>query len=91
MGGPPPPPKKPNFKKTEIVPKLQANGNQTPQIDVTKMSGYTKIADDCPDWKRALLEKKNRQLEAEEMKRKLEEEKWKDIPEWKRNLLEKRK
>jgi len=35
--------------------------------DVTSLPGYQAIASNCPVWKRAMIEKKNRQLEEDAM------------------------
>lgn len=32
-------------------------------LDVTKLPGYQEIPLNCPTWKQALIEKKNKQLE----------------------------
>jgi len=36
-------------------------------IDVKSLPGYQAIPTNCPLWKRAMIEKKNRQLEADAM------------------------
>ncbi|KAK3096266.1 hypothetical protein FSP39_025127 [Pinctada imbricata] len=62
------------------------------EIDYSQIPGYVEITAAIPNWKRDMIEKKNKEKVDEylvEMRRKQEEaEKWKDVPEWKRKLLE---
>lgn len=36
-------------------------------LDVTKLPAYQEVPENCPTWKRALIEKKNKQLEEDAM------------------------
>ncbi|XP_069104631.1 unconventional myosin-XVI-like [Argopecten irradians] len=60
-------------------------------IDFSQIPGYTPINASIPNWKRDMVEKKNREKLEEYLnemrRRKAEEEKWKNVPEWKRKLL----
>lgn len=59
--------------------------------DVTQLQGYQPVPDNCPVWKKAMIEKKNAQLldgaKQDLLAKKAEEEKWRDVPSWKRNLI----
>lgn len=59
--------------------------------DVTQLPGYQPVPENCPQWKRAMIEKKNAQLLEEAKKeiaqKRAEEEKWRDVPAWKKNLI----
>ncbi|XP_060082685.1 atrophin-1-like isoform X2 [Ylistrum balloti] len=61
------------------------------EIDFSQIPGYTPINSSIPNWKKDMVEKKNREkLEeylTEMRRRKAEEEKWKNVPDWKRKLL----
>ncbi|XP_021377760.1 unconventional myosin-XVI-like isoform X4 [Mizuhopecten yessoensis] len=60
-------------------------------IDFSQIPGYTPINSSVPNWKKDMVEKKNREKLDEYLneirRRKAEEEKWKNVPEWKRKLL----
>lgn len=62
------------------------------EIDVTQIPGYTVITAAVPNWKRDMVEKKNKEKLDEYIrqlqKKKAEAEKWKNVPEWKRKLME---
>jgi len=53
-------------------------------VDVTQSQGYQLIPANCPLWKKAMVEKINKQLEEnavrEMLARKQAEERWRDIP-----------
>jgi len=36
-------------------------------LDVTQLAGYQQVPVNCPLWKKAMIEKKNRQLEEDAM------------------------
>ncbi|ELU02089.1 hypothetical protein CAPTEDRAFT_224651 [Capitella teleta] len=59
--------------------------------DPTKLPGYTPIPENAPQWKIAMIEKKNEQLLDDALRKhdvvRQEEEKWKDVPEWKKALM----
>lgn len=62
-----------------------------PTVDVKSLPGYQAIPTNCPLWKRAMIEKKNRQLEADAMRelmaKREESDRWKNVPEWKKQLI----
>ncbi|XP_071086706.1 unconventional myosin-XVI-like [Haliotis cracherodii] len=63
-------------------------------IDISSVPGVVPITQDTPNWKREMVEKKNRE-KIEEYVRKIlrereEQAKWKDVPEWKRKILMKK-
>lgn len=80
----PKPTKGPSRDATTSSPK---NNNQTPP----SIPDLDPIDESIPQWKRAMLEKKQREQRAKEMeeerKRQEEEEKWKGVPEWRKKLI----
>ncbi|KAJ8310920.1 hypothetical protein KUTeg_012785 [Tegillarca granosa] len=73
-------------------PSLSGMDINLDEIDVTQIPGYTVITAAVPNWKRDMVEKKNKEKLDEYIrqlqKKKAEAEKWKNVPEWKRKLME---
>ncbi|CAH1782096.1 unnamed protein product [Owenia fusiformis] len=68
------------------------NASMNGDLDVTQVPGYQPIPDGAPVWRKALLERKNKEA-IEAFRKEIEEEqsekaKWKNIPAWKKNLIE---
>lgn len=63
-------------------------------IDISQCPGLVEITKATPNWKREMIEKKNREKIEEYvkqiMKEREQEAKWKNVPEWKRALLMKK-
>ncbi|XP_064638168.1 unconventional myosin-XVI-like isoform X2 [Lineus longissimus] len=68
--------------------------NATSELDVTQLPGYQRIPDNCPVWKRPLMEKKNKEIVDKYLEEKAvqdqEAAKWKNIPEWKKKIIERK-
>ncbi|CAD5112947.1 DgyrCDS2154 [Dimorphilus gyrociliatus] len=60
-------------------------------FDPTTCPNYQPIPDNCPEWKRSMLEDKNKKLYEDAKARwetaRAEEERWRDVPAWKKNLI----
>ena len=46
---------------------MRSDHTETVDVDVTKLPGYQSIPASCPLWKKAMIEKKNKQLEEDAM------------------------
>jgi hypothetical protein len=99
---PPPPPTLPKTKPKSVVamPSGQnhtASSSNDIQLDSSAgtdpktLTGYVDPPEDCPLWKKAMIDRKNKDLEdkakAEIRAQREEEDKWKGIPEWKKKII----